>query len=187
MAAMSPVFPSAVSIPLTHPLSGKVYALTRADALEGTPDEVVDLIAACNESLIYEWLFRERLESRPYTEAQAAGFFDWMRFGWQSDAFFVFALLSPCGRPVGLLDIKSADPDAAEVGYWLSSRHRGLMGVALTALETLARDAGYRSLYARIRPGNGRSQAVMQRAGWVNTGLEAEGSHLRFVRQLVSA
>ena len=184
---MSPGFPSAVSIPLTHPLSGKVYTLARADALEGTPDEVADLIAACNEPLIYEWLFRERLEGQPYTEAQAASFLNWMRYGWQNDAYFVFALLSPCGRLVGVLDIKSADPIAAEVGYWLSSKHRGLMGVAVAALETLARHAGCHSLYARIRPGNGRSQAVVQRAGWVNTGLEAEDSHLRFVRQLVSA
>ena len=183
---MSPIFPSAVSIPLTHPLSGKVYTLSRADALEQTTDEVADLIAACNEPLIYDWLFRERLEGQPYTEAQAASFFDWMRSGWQGNAFFVFALLSPCGRLVGLLDIKSADP-AAEVGYWLSSKHRGLMGVALAALATLAHDAGCRSLYARIRPGNGRSQAAVQRAGWVNTVLEAEGSHLRFVRQLVLA
>ncbi len=184
---MSPGFPSAVSIPLTHPLSGKIYTLARADALEGTPDEVADLIAACNEPLIYDWLFRERLEGQPYTGVQAASFFNWTRSGWQSGTHFVFALASPCGRLVGLLDIKSADPTAAEVGYWLSSKHRGLMGAALEALETLARNAGCRSLYARIRPGNGRSQAVVQRAGWVDTGLEAEGSHLRFVRQLVSA
>ena len=183
---MTPVFPAAVSIPLTHPLSGKVYTLARADVLEGTHDEVADLIAACNEPLIYEWLFRERLEGQPYTEAQAASFFDWMRSGWRGNAYFVFALLSPCGRLVGLLDIKSADLNSAEVGYWLSSRHRGLMGMALEALETLARHAGCCLLYARIRPGNGRSQAVVQRAGWTDTGLEAAGSHLQFVRQLVS-
>ena len=183
---MSPVFPSAINIPLTHPLSGKVYTLTRADALEAAPNEVADLIAACNEPLIYEWLFRERLEGQPYTEAQAASFFDWTRSGWRNNAHFVFALRSPCRRLVGLLDIKSADPTASEVGYWLSGKHRGLMGAALDALATLAHDAGYRSLYARIRPGNGRSQAVVQRAGWVDTGLEEAGSHLRYVRQLAS-
>lgn len=178
---MTPVFPAELRLPLLHPVSRKAYTLVRADSLAQTETEMADLVSACNEPLIYHWLFAERLSGQPYTAAQASSFFTWMRRGWQEQTFFVFALLSPCGRLVGLLDIKSPDLDGAEVGYWLSARHGGLMTLALSALQILAGQAGYRSLYARIRPGNTRSQAVAVRLGWHDRGMDAAGEHLRFV------
>jgi RimJ/RimL family protein N-acetyltransferase len=173
-------------MPLLHPLNGEVYSLIRADALPETPERVAELVAACNEPLIYDWLFRERLEGQPYDEAKAASFFAWMQKGWQENEYFVFVLLASSGQLAGVLDIKSATLEGAEVGYWLRAGHKGLMTAALQALEELAEGAGYRSLYARVRPGNERSQAVVRRAGWQNTGLEAAGAHLRFVKPLAS-
>jgi RimJ/RimL family protein N-acetyltransferase len=184
---VKPRFPPQLSTPLIHPLSGETYALVRADALRQTPDELADLIAACNEPPIYEWLFRERLAGQPYDRARAAGFHVWSREGWRDGTHFVFALLSPCGRLAGMLDIKSTDLEEAEVGYWLRSAHSGLMSATLDALATLARQAGYRTLYARVRPGNRRSLAVLERAGWLPGRPDADGTHLRFDRQLVSA
>ena len=178
--ALTPVFPTEFEFPLPHPVSGKVYTLVRADSLTQSGAEMADLVTACNEPLIYHWLFAERLSGQPYTAAQASSFFDWMRRGWKERTFFVFALLSPCGRLVGLLDIKGPDLESAEVGYWLSARHGGLMSLALSVLQTLAEQAGYRSLYARIRPGNTRSQAVVGRLGWQDQGLDTSGEHRRF-------
>ena len=179
-----PRFPGEVRVPLLNPLNGKTYTLERADAVSQTPDVLADLVAACNEPPIYHWLFAERLSGQPYDEAQARSFFRWLRSGWQDNAYFVFVLLSPCGRLVGALDIKSADLQAAEVGYWLSGRHRGLMTLAVQALEAVAQDAGYRWLYARIRPENERSLAVVHRAGWIEGELEEGGTHVRYMRQL---
>ncbi|WP_424950235.1 GNAT family N-acetyltransferase [Deinococcus sp.] len=169
---MTPRFPADISIPLIHPRSDKGYTLIRADALPDTREIRADLTSACNEPLIYGWLFRERCEGRPYDEMNASSFMVWMHRGWQERAFFVFALLSPCGRLVGVLDIKSAEVEGAEVGYWLSQRHSGLMTLALSELQVLAGQAGFRSLSARVRPGNERSLAVVRRAGWKDTGLE---------------
>jgi len=184
VTAVPPAFPGTLALPLTHPRSGKVYTLTRADALQDTPALRADLTAACNEPLIYDWLFRERCGGQPYSDADAAAFLAWLRAGWRDGTHFVFALQSPCGRTVGALDIKSADTDAAEVGYWLSARHSGLMTLAVQALEDVARQAGYRSLYARVRPGNARSLNVTARAGWMDAGLEGDGHHRRFTRVL---
>lgn len=183
-----PTFPAGLAVPITSARSGTVYTLIRADALPDTPEVTAQLIAACNEPLIYDWLFRERCQGQPYGEADAASFFSWMRAGWSDAAHFVFALRSPGGELAGVLDIKSADLDGAEVGYWLRASHSGLMANALHALETLAWAAGYRALYARVRPGNLRSQAVLRRAGWQDQGLEAGtpgegGEYRRFTRQ----
>jgi RimJ/RimL family protein N-acetyltransferase len=179
------LFPDNLNIRLEHPLTGLSYTLLRADLLQPNAGLLAEVVAACNEPLIYDWLFRERCRGQPYAEADARSFFAWQQSGWQDGTFFVFLLLSPEGRVVGALDIKSSDLGAAEVGYWLSAAHRGLMNTALEQLEELARGAGFRSLYARVRPGNERSQAVVRRAGWQNTGLEDDGLHLRFVRSLL--
>ncbi len=184
---MLPILPAELQVPLHHPLSGKTYTLVCADALRQTPEEVADLIAACNEPLIYEWLFRERQAGQPYDRARAAGFYSWSSGGWQDGTHFVFALLSPCGRLVGMLDIKSTDLDAAEVGYWLRGAHGGLMSTALEALAAVAQRAGYRALYARVLPGNRRSLAVLERVGWLPGVPDADGSHLRYERRLASA
>jgi RimJ/RimL family protein N-acetyltransferase len=53
-----------------------------------------------------------------------------------------------------------------EVGYWASARSPGFMTPAVAALCDLARGAGYRSLYARTRPENERSAAVLRRNGF---------------------
>ena len=177
-------FPAELQIPLTHPLSGKTYTLVRADALRQTPEELADLIAACNEPLIYDWLFRERQAGQPYDRTRAASFYVWSREGWQDGTHFVFALLSPCGQLVGMLDIKSTDLEAAEVGYWLRSAHGGLMDTALEVLAAVARRAGYRALYARVKPGNRRSLAVLERVGWLPGLPDADGTHLRYERIL---
>jgi RimJ/RimL family protein N-acetyltransferase len=180
-------FPPDLAVPVTNARSGTVYTLIRADALPDAPEVTAQLVAACNEPAIYDWLFRERCQGRPYREADAEGFFSWMRAGWSDATHFVFALRSPGGELAGVLDIKSADLDSAEVGYWLRERHSGVMVGALHALEVLAWAAGYRALYARVRPGNRRSQAVLQRAGWQLQGLEAGtpsegGEYLRYTR-----
>ena len=61
------------------------------------------------------------------------------------------------------------------------------MSTALEALAAVAQRAGYRALYARVRPGNRRSLAVLERVGWLPGVPDADGSHLRYERRLASA
>ncbi len=167
---MKPRFSPQLSVPLIHPLSGETYALVRADALRQTPDELADLIAACNEPPIYEWLFRERLAGQPYDRARAAGFHVWSREGWRDGTHFVFALLSPCGRLAGMLDIKSTDLEEAEVGYWLRSAYSGLMSATLDAL---APRPG-RQATARSMPACGPATGVRWRCWSVPAGCRGD-------------
>ena len=50
-----------------------------------------------------------------------------------------------------------------------------MMSTALEALAAVAQRAGYRALYARVRLGNRRSLAVLERVGWLPGVPDADG------------
>ncbi len=179
-----PVFPATIEVPLHNPRSDRPYTLGRADALEVTPARLTEMVAASNEPAVYGWLWRERLEGQPYPTSKAEEFFGWARAGWRDGTHFVFLILAGEGGDgplAGALDIKSADlghdgGEGAEIGYLLRAEHSGAMTPAVLALQTLAQDAGYRSLWARVRPGNERSRRVLERAGFREVGeMDSEG------------
>lgn len=179
-------FPPGLSVPVRHARSGALYHLIRLDELEATPERLDEITAANNEPAIHRWIWQHRLGHEPYPREMAADFLSWAREGWHSGRHFVFGLLSPAGELAAALDIKSADPDGAEIGYWLRAAHSGIMTNAVTALAGAARQAGFRALTARVREGNERSAAVLRRAGFVPGGEEEfQGAcHLRFRRAL---
>lgn len=90
----------------------------------------------------------------------------WASQGWRANTHFCFAVTDDSGAIAAACDIKSRDPDGAEIGYWASARHRGVMTNAVSAMCEAARQAGFRSLMARVRHENSRSQAVLARAGF---------------------
>ncbi|GCE45345.1 RimJ/RimL family protein N-acetyltransferase [Thermosporothrix hazakensis] len=145
------------------------------------------LEAICNEELIYERLFRNRLHGQPYTRAHAEAFLLWAREGWAKWEWFVFVVRDPQGQIVAALDIKSADPGAAEIGYWASVTSRGVMTNAVVALCQVAQDAGYACLYAHIAPDNGPSLGVVRRAGFQPDGEVQiqDQRYLKWTRKLM--
>lgn len=106
------------------------------------------------------------LDGQPYTRQEAVGFVEFAADGWSNSSMFVFLIRNYFNDVLGAIDIKSPNPEGAEVGYWASSLHRGYMTNALTALLELARNAGYQSLCAYTEPSNLRSQGVLRRAGF---------------------
>jgi RimJ/RimL family protein N-acetyltransferase len=72
---------------------------------------------------------------------------------------------------VGAIDIKSSDLDAGEIGYWASSEYPGYVTNAVVALSQLAKNAGFKSLFADTVPDNLPSQSVLRRAGFNHQGL----------------
>jgi RimJ/RimL family protein N-acetyltransferase len=92
--------------------------------------------------------------------------------GRREGTHFAFLVRSGRGAVLAALDIKAARLEADEIGYWATSGAPGFMTPAAAALCALARVAGYRSLFARTRPDNERSMAVLRRNGF----RELEGS-----------
>ena len=168
---------------VTNYLTGVPYLLRPFDGSWTPP--LSEIVRVCNEPRVYE-LFRHRLDGSPYGFENAGLFVDWAERGWRLGTHFVLALLSEPACVVGALDIKSPEWECAEIGYWLSEHHRGLMTNAVLELKSIAREMGYRSLYARVRPENLASAAVLLRAGFTETEpVETSGQLFRkFLVQL---
>ena len=142
-----------------------MYDLVRASDVNCDLSNHERIAAICNEPEVYEWLFRDLFAGRPYEEANARDWLQWSRDGWSSGTHYVFAVIDDDEGIAAACDIKSREPNA-EIGYWASQRHRGVMTNAVKAMCALAREAGFRELFARTKEKNLRSQAVLERAGF---------------------
>lgn len=151
---------------IRNALSGKEYSLVALDLIEPSAEIIGQVTSICNEQLVYDWLFREMLSDQPYPPSMAKEWLAWGRDGWKQNTHFVFAVVDQNGGIAAACDIKSADASWAEVGYWSSNDHRGVMSNAVVELIDLAREAGFEHLFAETRKGNTRSQGVLRRAGF---------------------
>lgn len=164
--SFTPVFSQNLRVQLRHPLTGHDYTLLRANNLPFAHQRAVEVAAVCNEPLVYDRLFRARRQGQPYAVTEGEGFLEWAAAGWRDGTHFVFLLLDDEEHVVGALDVKSAERDAGEVGYWLGAAHCGIMTSALLAMLDAAREAGFVRLWARPDADNTRSLALLDRAGF---------------------
>lgn len=158
-------FPSPLRLPIVNHLNGRLYEFVRGCDVSSEPSSVARIVSICNEPDIYEWIFRGPLEGRPYEEEKAREWLQWAKEGWLSGTHFVFAVIDDQKCVAAACDIKSNEP-VAEIGYWASQQHRGVMTNAVVTMCALAVDAGFRELFARTKKENQRSRAVLQRAGF---------------------
>lgn len=158
------------------------------DSLPETKELLQEIITICNEPLIYDRLFRERLQGQPYNVENASYFLSWARDGWRSKGWFVFLILDPLGHAVAAIDIKSNNTQEAEIGYWASSKCRGIMTNAVIALSESAKTAGFQRLYTLMEPDNTQSIGVVKRAGFAAAGNTIRDGHsyLRFNKDLTN-
>ena len=161
-------------------LTGTSYNLRRMADLEATDDFIDSVVSVCNEPQVYDWLFRERLEGKPYPPSDAGWFKEWGTQGWEDNTHYLFIVTDDKGRAAAACDIKSADLDAAEIGYWASGHHRGVMTNAVKAMVAAGFEAGFRRFYARVKPGNDASAAVLKRSGFIPTEEFTDGGFLAF-------
>lgn len=161
-----PSFDPSASTSFAHFSTGQLYYLTRADRLQFTPERFAEVTAICNEPEVYRWLFRDALAGQPYPATKAADLFAWAAAGWREGTHFVFIVTDSEGMIAACCDIKSADLHGAEIGYWSSRHHRGIMTNAVVRLCELAARSGFKALTARTRKGNAASARVLGRAGF---------------------
>ena len=147
--------------------SGEVCRLVSLDGGAAASEaDLAAIAAACNQEAVYRFLFRESLKGRAYTEDDARAFVEWAEAGWREGSQFVFVVRDPGGNLVASMGIHSADLDEAEIGYWARSEVPGVMTNALACLCDVAREAGYRKLYALVEAVNVRSVALLERVGF---------------------
>lgn len=157
------------------------------DNVAWTPRDESAIVAICNEPLIYQRLFRKRLGGQPYSLAEARGFLRWAQQGWRDRSWFVFLLRDSHTQVAAAIDIKSVHTEGAEIGYWASATRPGIMTNAVLQLCDVAREAGYRRLFALIAPDNTQSLGVVRRAGFVQAEdvMRDDTHYQQFARDLV--
>jgi len=148
--------------------TGLQYLMVPASQIPLTPEQIANVATICNQPSLFEFVFNERFGGRVYELSDAENFLHWAAKGWQEQSHFVFLLTDAAGLITACIDIKSAERSQAEVGYWCSEHHRGVMSNALTELITLAHEAGFDSLFAFVRKDNPASIKVLEKNGFGN-------------------
>src|SRR5688572_29002030 len=130
-----PQFKSPYKKVITHFPSGVEAFLLAVDQNFAVSNQDIDVIAElCNQTAIYELLFKDKLEGKPYPREKAAGFIDWARKGWQDNSHFVFLLRDATGEISAAVDIKSPNLAEAEIGYWADANKPGYMTNIIAAV-----------------------------------------------------
>ena len=145
-----------------------------------SPTFIQSIIDVCNEPLVYS-LFQERLNGAPYTHHDALDFYNWGIRGWKNNTHFLFIATDKKGRATAACDIKSANVNAAEIGYWSSAHHRGSTTNAVNLMIQAGFQAGFQCLYALVRPENTASARVLIRVGFEADSTFATDTHDSYV------
>lgn len=150
--------------------------------------DINKIVEICNQEAVYDFLFRSRLEGRPYTSDDAKGFIKWMAEGWIEQKWFVFLVRNDRNEIIAAIDIKSNNLESAEIGYWADQNNSGTISNAVEKIIELAKKAGYKSLYATTKPENERSQKVLLRNVFARDGemQKPNGLRYKFSRILVN-
>ena len=131
--------------------------------------DLEQIVKICNEKLIYEMLFSDLFGGKPYEYNDAEFFIHKAQTGWQNNDGFIFLIRDTESNIIAAIDIKSAE-DEAEVGYWISNEYPGIMTNAVKKLIEVARNVGYKKLWATTKLENLKSQNVLKRAGFTDLG-----------------
>ncbi len=165
------------------PKTGGTYVLHQGNQLSPYSKHVKTVAIICNQDDVYQ-LFTG-LKGRPYTEENAAQFFQWIDQGWKNQSHFVFLATTSDGEIAAALDIKSSTLDAAEIGYWCDQRHRGITSTAVLLMMEWAKNQGYKTLFAQ--PINTNSTALLARVGFTKNDVpESSYGHWTIDLKLLS-
>ncbi|MDC0255922.1 GNAT family N-acetyltransferase [Bacteriovoracales bacterium] len=151
-------------------INNEDYTFVPAHFIDSTQDILTSIENVCNEAFIYEQLFKVRCKGEPYSIKNAEAFLDWAKEGFKKDSYYVFFILNSSQLPIGAIDIKSNDKEEAEIGYWLSSFHSGLMTNAVIELCKQAKSFGFKNLYGLCELNNLKSKSVLKRAKFADAG-----------------
>ena len=147
--------------------NGRSYKLIPLVKELSSNNVLLDIVAICNEQLIYNVLFNSTLKGAQYSNEKAESFINWAHQGWESKGYFVFLIMDELEERVcGSIDIKSNDLKSGEVGYWASQKHSGIASPALKTIIDMAKGAGYKALHAYVVPSNEKSAYVLVNNGF---------------------
>ncbi|MFJ9029198.1 GNAT family N-acetyltransferase [Streptomyces sp. NPDC102274] len=136
-----------------------------------TPDDVNDVLAACQDPEIQRWV----PVPAPYERQHAEHFITCLvPDGWRTGTNCTFGVVPRDGGPVmGAVNAHS-QTGTWEIGYWTAREHRG-RGYTAEAVRAVAHwaftELGAQRLEWRAEAGNVASRAVAEKTGFVMEGV----------------
>lgn len=173
--AYRPLFPKSINTTISNFKTGESYQFQGGADVVFTEEDIQRLVEICNQKEIYDFLFGWRMGGKPYTEENARWFANSFAQGWKDSSHFIFIIRNTSNLIVGAIDIKSADSERAEVGYWADNQSSGFITNALIEMSSHAKIAGYKKLFAKVVLGNEKSENVLKRGGFEMVGTEEVG------------
>jgi len=146
--------------------SGEECLLLGSYQLEDRQKSIAQIAEICQQELVYDELFRERLKGQPYSKTDAKDFLDWGNNNWKRNSQFLFFITDREQNILAACDIKANTPELSEVGYWASVNSPGVMSNGVMALCETAKAAGFVSLVLFAKTNNYLSQGVAERSGF---------------------
>ncbi|MDD4803929.1 MAG: GNAT family N-acetyltransferase [Candidatus Pacebacteria bacterium] len=168
------IFEDLIKLEVTNFINNEKYQIVGGTDMVFSDDDILKITKICNQENTYNLLFKERLNGKPYTEDDAKGFIKWLKDGWRNQSFFVFFIRDENEKIIGAIDIKSADLNRAEIGYWADENYRGFMTNTVEEILSLAKERGFLKIFAGVRSDNSKSIGVLERSGLKRVGEEKE-------------
>ncbi len=165
-----PSFDNFINREILNFKTGEKYRMFGGREMQFSEEDVSRIADICSQDEIYNILFKHIFKGASYTQESAKVFISRIEQGWKDNNFFVFITRKTNDEIVGAMDIKSANLDNAEVGYWADKNSGGFVTNQLKELVSIARQAGYKKLFADVRVGNEKSRNVLERAGFTKKG-----------------
>ena len=149
-------------------------------------EDIEKIVEICNRPGTYDFLFSKIFKGRAYTEADAKWFLNFVKEGWENQTNFVFIIRKSDSEIIGVIDIKSANLDRAEIGYWADENYSGFMTNTVNELLSLAKEGGFKKLFAGVLARNDKSIKVLERSGFIRTKEDDknEEPHFEYEKEL---
>lgn len=175
------IFEQNINREVTNYNTGEKYEMLGGEDMTFSEEDIQKIVEICNRPNVYDVLFRSLFRGRPYTEDDAKWFINFVREGWKNQTNFVFIVRKEDSEIIGAIDIKSANLDRAEIGYWADENYSGFMTNTVNEILSLAKDAGYLKLFAGVLARNDKSIKVLERSGFVKVKEDIKDDEPHFV------
>lgn len=142
--------------------TGKTYILARPDTVLLGEAAIAQIASVCDQPEIYDNVFAAIFKGKRYSEDNARTFIKLVSEGLKMGNRFDWLILHD-EVIVGTIGIKSLE---GEIGYWQSNQHPGVMTLAARSVCSLAKEAGFPSLWAYVKKTNISSVKVLEGSGF---------------------
>jgi len=185
-AGVKNIFEQNIKREVVNFLTGEKYEMVGGLDTVFSEEDIRKITEICCRPNTYDILFKNRFAGKPYSEENARSFVNFIKSGWENQTHFVFIIRKLDSEIIGAIDIKSANLDRAEIGYWTDENYSGFMTNTVNELLSLAKEGGFKKLFAGVLARNNKSIAVLERSGFVKITEDIKDNepHFEYERNL---